>query len=538
MKRLAYIFLAVTAMAGLFSCTDEPTYEPGPQAEGPQYYFSTESPSSVKIGQTTKSVTVDVYRIETASAGSVTVGVADESGLISPSSSATASFNAGSNKATITFPIDPTAFTFAKSYPVTYTLSSDTTPYGKSEMTVSYMYPTPLTSLGKGKLEEGYYWGGSNTPEILQSDLDPNEFHVRGFLNGIASNSSEELIFRILKPGETIGSQTITLENLIWYDDTNSGYHHSTYDADILICHPSGFKATKDDQNMWAKNAVVEYQENGLPGIVTLGSFYYMNGVGGWNGSQTVCITITFPGYEPKDYTVDAEYAGIFKDIEDKVFAEANVTFGADVESGVAILVAGDSQEAIMAGYVALVAGEDESIVPFTGTTVRVPMPEGAETGKYSIVVGCVAEDAVQDGAVTTFFYQAGGEVKFDWDWLVGEWNAQDLEGDPYTMTISKKDETTAIFAGIWDMGPDAIMEGTVDFEAKTVTFKGPIYLGDIAGGKLYIAHYNAEADEYDEGEFTATFASSGITISGQGYYIEGGSYAGGQGGDVTRLTK
>ena len=69
-------------------------------------------------------------------------------------------------------------------------------------------------------------------------------------------------------------------------------------------------------------------------------------------------------------------------------------------------------------------------------------------------------------------------------------------------------------------------------------TFKGPVYLGEIAGGKLYIAHYNAETESYDDGEFYATLSPSGITISGHGYYIEGGQYEGDQGTDTTKMTK
>ena len=105
-------------------------------------------------------------------------------------------------------------------------------------------------------------------------------------------------------------------------------------------------------------------------------------------------------------------------------------------------------------------------------------------------------------------------------------------------MAVTKVDETTANFIGIWGMGADAVLTGTVDFEAKTVTFKGPVYLGEIAGGKLYIAHYNAETESYDDGEFYATLSPSGITISGHGYYIEGGQYEGDQGTDTTKMTK
>ncbi len=537
MKRLAYIFLAFAATAALSSCKDEVLYEPGPQAEGPQYYFSTGTPTSVNINQKTQNVTLDVYRIETASASSLTIGVADESGLISAGTTATANFNAGSNKATVSFPIDPTKWTFAKKYPVTYTISNDTTPYGASTVSVTYTYPTPVTSLGKGTVTESYLTGGEWAPEILQSDLDPHEFHIKNFMG----SKSETLIIHVVQPGETWGNKTWTMNDLVYYDDTWSGLTYADVgggSADkINVDHPCGFNSTGGDEKNWVANKVALYQANGLPAVVEIAPFYYMNGLGGWNKSAAPTITIVFPGVVIKDYAVEAEYSGIFTDTEGKVYGEANVVLGEDAESGSAVLVPGDSEEAINAAIEVLKAGEDESIVRFAGESVRVALPEDAQTGKYTIVVASVDGDEAQEFDAASFYYQAG-EVTLDWDWLVGEWNAQDTEGDPYKMTVTKKDETTAIFTGIWGMEDDAVMEGTVDFEAKTVTFKGPIYIGDIAGGKLYIANFNEETEEYDDGEFTATLTPGGITISGHGYYIVGGSYEGDQGTDVTKMTK
>ena len=82
--------MAFTAMAALFSCTEKSTYEPGPQASGAQYYFSADQATAVTINQATKTVSVDVFRVETAAASTATVSIADESGLISSAASATA----------------------------------------------------------------------------------------------------------------------------------------------------------------------------------------------------------------------------------------------------------------------------------------------------------------------------------------------------------------------------------------------------------------------------------------------------------------
>ena len=532
MKR--YIFIITAALFGFAfaSCTDEVTYEPGPQAEGIQYYFSKDEASAVTITPTTTSIDLTVYRVETSGATTVNIGVSDPSGLITSQTSIPVSFNSGSNKATLSIPLDNTKLAYGVGYPVTFTIPDNTTPYGVATTKVTYTYPIPLSSLGKGTLTEDYYWGGSSNPEILQSDIDPNVFHIKGALKGISGNS-EDLVIEICRPGNTYNGVAITKSDLIYYEPCNSGYHHSTYDADIYLLHPSNFTAGKDEA-YWSFNRVVEYQANGLPAIVTLGPYYYMYGVGGWNGSQAESITIVFPGVVIKDYTVEATYAGMFTDPDGNVFGEASVAFGSDVANGVAVLVPGDGAAAEEAG-VALIEAGDESAVEFNGSSIRLPLPADAATGKYTIVVASMDGGEVQEVSSATFFYQAGS-VEIDWDWLVGNWEGLDVSGgDPYPMTVTKKDETTAIFHGIW--GTEGDMEGVVDFDAKTVTFKGPIDLGELYGGRLMVAH--AGEDGYDDGEFVATLSPAGITVTGMGYYLVGGSYDGYDfGTDTTKMTK
>ncbi|MBP3203359.1 MAG: hypothetical protein J6M31_07140 [Bacteroidales bacterium] len=111
-------------------------------------------------------------------------------------------------------------------------------------------------------------------------------------------------------------------------------------------------------------------------------------------------------------------------------------------------------------------------------------------------------------------------KITIDWDWLVGNWTEQDISGDPYPMAISQQDETTAVFTNIWGMESDLV--GTVDFDARTVTFKGPASLGEAYGGQLMISHLGA--DGYDDGDIVATLSPLGIVIADIGFYLSGGS--------------
>ena len=535
MKRLAYISLAFFATAALFSCTEKSTYEPGPQASGAQYYFSSDQATSVNISHTTQSVSIDVFRLETGSASTATVSVVDESGLISSASSVTANFAAGSNKATLTFPITPSDWEFAKNYPVNFTIFDESTPYGKSELTVTYKYPTPLKSLGKAQLTENYFTGQTFTPQVYQSEIDPNEYHIQKFMGA----KSEDLIIHVTKAGDKFGNVSFTQAGLVYFDDAWSGITYADVnsngkpDQHIDVCHPAGFKSYSTDESKWAGSKVVLFQDNGIPAVVEIAPFYYISGLGGWDLTQNPAnITIIFPGYEPKDYAVEANYAGLFTESDGTVYGEASVTLGADLEGGVAVIVPGADEDAIAAGIEKLVSDE---AVAFDGSTVRVPLPKDVQTGFYTIVVGGVADGVVQEVDAVPFYYQGG---PLDWDWLLSEWKAYDynltervVEGDPYEMTITKVDDTHIKIGNLW--GTEAEFDAVVDFDAMTITIPGYqfAFTASNVKGDLYFVAVDPE-NEYDVFENLTTpvvvkMTPGGLVVDNYDFVIKGGPYNG-----------
>lgn len=535
MKRLAYISLAFFATAALFSCTEKSTYEPGPQASGAQYYFSSDQATSVNISHTTQSVSIDVFRVETGSASTATVSVVDESGLISSASSVTANFAAGSNKATLTFPITPSDWEFAKNYPVNFTIFDESTPYGKSELTVTYKYPTPLKSLGKAQLTENYFTGQTFTPQVYQSEIDPNEYHIQKFMGA----KSEDLIIHVTKAGDKFGNVSFTQAGLVYFDDAWSGITYADVnsngkpDQHIDVCHPAGFKSYSADESKWAGSKVVLFQDNGIPAIVEIAPFYYISGLGGWDLTQNPAnITIIFPGYEPKDYAVEANYAGLFTESDGTVYGEASVTLGADLEGGVAVIVPGADEDAIAAGIEKLVS---EDAVAIEGESVRVPLPKDVQTGFYTIVVGGFAEGEVVAVDAVPFYYQGG---PLDWDWLLSEWKAYDynltervVEGDPYEMTITKVDDTHIKIGNLW--GTEAEFDAVVDFDAMTITIPGYqfAFTASNVKGDLYFVAVDPE-NEYDVFKDLTTpvvvkMTPGGLVVDNYDFYIGSGNYKG-----------
>ncbi len=535
MKRLAYISLAFFATAALFSCTEKSTYEPGPQASGAQYYFSSDQATSVNISHTTQSVSIDVFRLETGSASTATVSVVDESGLISSASSVTANFAAGSNKATLTFPITPSDWEFAKNYPVNFTIFDESTPYGKSELTVTYKYPTPLKSLGKAQLTENYFTGQTFTPQVYQSEIDPNEYHIQKFMGA----KSEDLIIHVTKAGDKFGNVSFTQAGLVYFDDAWSGITYADVNSGgkpeqhIDVCHPAGFRTYSTDESKWAGSKVVLFQDNGIPAVVEIAPYYYISGLGGWDQTQTPAnIVIIFPGYEPKDYAVEATYAGLFTESDGTVYGEASVTLGVDLEGGVAVIVPGADEDAIAAGVEKLASDE---AVAFSGSTVRVPLPKDVQTGFYTIVVGGVAEDVVQAVDAVPFYYQGG---PLDWDWLLGDWGAYDynlservVEGDPYGMTIAKVDDTHIKIGNLW--GTEAEFDAVVDFDAMTITIPGNQFAYHDSGvdGDCNFVAVDPE-NEFDTFEDLTTpvivkMTPGGLVIDNYDFLITSGKYKG-----------
>lgn len=174
--------------------------------------------------------------------------------------------------------------------------------------------------LGKGMINEtGFFGGNTGEFDVYVREDDHCKFRFDNLFDELVvkagktldGNQTKQAYVSILKPGDVLGSVTVTKTNLIGFaDDLNTGYVHPTYGADILICHPYGFKSTKEESN-WTYNKVLSYQEGDnadIPAQIQIAPFYYMNGIGGWNYSQyNGMVTITFPG-------VHVDYEAVFED--------------------------------------------------------------------------------------------------------------------------------------------------------------------------------------------------------------------------------
>ena len=242
--------------------------------------------------------------------------------------------------------------------------------------------------------------------EIQQNELAPNNFRLvepyAEILGDIAVDKYLE--FFILPAGSEFADFTTDAEYVI-FNDYNMGQWNSNYAEDIFALHPYRFGRTPDK---WNYNVVLEYQENGLPGEVSLAPLYYLfNEGGGWDKTTANTISILFPGYVKADYSASVDFAGIFTAKDGKIYAAGDLTLGADASDVKAIVMPADADAAAVADAIA--AGELEAVDVKAG---RIEVPFNAEElggNNFQIIVVVLAEGAVKSVATNSFEYYGAG---------------------------------------------------------------------------------------------------------------------------------
>lgn len=401
-KNIYSLFLFVMAMATFVACSsDDNDYQWATAPDGEQVYFSKDLPGQQTLSMEKSSFTIPVNRVKTDGATTVNISLTSEDDFLTAPS--TVSFAAGQAVAELVVSYDPNALEYDKFKEAKVAITDDnlTTIYGDAVYSFTFGVPSPFVTIGKGTLVEDYYWGYSTPVTIMQNQKTPNVYRIYGASDPVKSaTTSPYLELTICKPGDTFRGVTVTKENLVYFADFNTGYHHSTYDADIMWYHPSKFTAT-GPEDFWLHNVVLAYAEDGTPGQIQLAPRYYMDGVGGWNASQLdEVVIITFPGFTPKDYTVEMAVTGIYTDLEGKVYAAVETSLGADATNVKAVVASADADAN---GVAESIAAGLQDATDVTGGIVYVPIAEG-QTGKLQVVMVVMDEANAVKGVYTSKF--------------------------------------------------------------------------------------------------------------------------------------
>ena len=405
-KYYSLLILALVAMMGFTACSDDDDYQ-WATVSGNQVYFSNELASSIEIPMSGSQFTVPINRVKTDEAITVNLTHTDATGFYTVPNSV--SFAAGEAQANIVIGYDNTMMVYDQFIPDTIRITSTelTSEYGLTSYTFSAGALSPYKSIGKGTFVDNYYFGVTLSCEILQNQEQKNVYRVMNpYRNGVvnASAGDDYLEITIQPAGAVYKDVTLTRNDLVTYGDFNTGYHHSSYDADIYLLYPSRFSANTTEES-WSYNRVVAWQEDGTPGQIQLAPYYYMFNVGGWNASQADGnVYLYFPGFVVRDFSIDAEYLGVLTNASGEASAAINVTLGNDATDVRAVVVGEDADVDEVAGQ--LLSEEVEATALTEGTNF-IPIPEGL-TGKLQVVAVVVFEGEIKDGYVGTFEYYGG----------------------------------------------------------------------------------------------------------------------------------
>lgn len=542
MKYVKSIIWSFLAAGLLFSaCTEEEGYQPAEKESGAGVYFADMS-ASVKISMNDESFQFSVMRYDATEKMDVALKATlseNAEGLFELP--AAASFAEGEKVATVDVAFDPAELEFDTSYTIQVDINDpeNTTLYGYSAKTFTVTLPSPWTSLGMATYCDEWFELKVNV-EIEQNDLNPKQFRLanpyiamaeqyEGVLaaDGFSSTDIEDeyLQFRLLAPGDTVGDVEITMENLVFYNIIHTGQILNQYASEVWAVHPYNFGYDEAD---WACNRVVSYQANGLPAVVNFASYYYMNGVGGWDytDDEEGTVNIIFPGVVLADTDVELEYEGRLVTPDESNYAVVNVTLGADVEEVRVAIGEGKDAQAV---YDAIVAGQTDCETLTKSGQAKLPVDDGTwtivavsylngEPQKYDYVTFKVTLGAAETWSL------AGTGVYESW------WYAGDEDEEPFAFEgqeLYQSDVTPNRYkiANWCEMGVDFVF--TFDEQTGDVviedqwTGEEDYWVDDYSNWADFWANYDYEADEYasyyEDGVFC--FGVQFYTLSGDLYY-------------------
>ncbi|MBR5402599.1 MAG: hypothetical protein IK113_00035 [Bacteroidales bacterium] len=474
-KNFIYLFVAAAALLAI-SCQkkEADTYQPAEPVSGAQYFFPSSVEKSYKLSADLTALDITISRMAKDAASTAKIAVTDTSKTVfaEGKSNVTAEFKAGEKESKVSLPIDMSKYNYGDLYGLDLAIQEETTPYGASALHIEINLPEPWTSLGKGTFIDKFWgWETALPVEILQSDLDPDAFRLvdpygnapecttNGYIK-LGGEPAEFFDFRLLKKGQEFAGVTVSMDDLVYFNYDLVGYYYNdgSNEGAMEIDHPAAFSSLRTEDK-WTFNKVLSYQENGLPAQIQWAPYYYIDGLGGFNKTQVDdMITITFPGVVVADYSISFTFEGVISKTGTPDAAMVNLAFdGADVtEVALAVIPGADDPSPAFE----LIEKEDENVIVVSAPgVVKVPIPEGSEPGKYSVVAVPISEEGAE-----VKFVQSEGFVYGNLSPLQLEYSSSD-----FVDGISKADllgKTWVAFATDDEHGP-------VDREAYSyITFE------------------------------------------------------------------
>ena len=387
---------------------DTAEYTPGENGAGIQAYFPSTNALNIELTSEDNTFTIPVERVDSSKAATLPLLVEGEDIEVYtfPES---VTFEEAQKTAFITVNVDTENQNYDDFKTITLTLDDkdNTTPYGNSSYTFTIGMPapwTPWTSTKKDWVAAGYdaeEWPlseDSSTCTYTYKHIfsgDDTELPISYRLNLLDPEAAQIKIDNWCSDGVSLVLDYNPQTKQIRIPMQTSGYIDDSL-GEFFITDVSGWQG---------KDYTASYPCYYDPetGLIVLNSAWVLADMSCYGYGVE---TIQLDGFYIPDYSVDAEYLGIFTSPEQKPFAQINVkSIGVDAEKAVALIVTAEDDAAAVAD--ALAAGE------VTGTDVvagynNIAIEEGM-TGELQVVICSVLEGAAMGVKSFKFEYYGGG---------------------------------------------------------------------------------------------------------------------------------
>ena len=320
-----------------------------------------------------------------------------------------------------------------------------TTQWGDHSFYFIVGVPAPFETVGIGSFTDNFFLGQSCEVTILHNTVDPNIYRVVDPWGSFGQPAFDEtrtlnLDIRILKAGEEVNGVEIPQDGLVYYAPFNTGYYFKQYQDYAVMEHPI---LHYDDGAVLENNIVLEYQEDGTPGIIQIAPVFWIAKAGGgyWMDTESDIVTITFPGYEPKDFSLEIQHKGIFTNLEEKPYAVVSATLGEDALSSTVkgVVIEADADPDAVADAIEAGELEAQELDLTNMDNILVEIPEGL-TGKLQVILVVIDEDGKAKAVSSANFEYYGKGDANPWQSLgIG------LYTDPFLKTVyTRNDEAPA----------------------------------------------------------------------------------------------
>lgn len=418
MKRIykyTSLCLASLVAAGLtWSCDTSKNNDYVQEYDGePGIYFSTSANSYLELDPQTSTIVYKAYRDVAGAEVTVPLYVDpmdyyDVPDIYTFPDAVT--FPAGSKEGDIVIHYDIAKAIIGEEQQYLLTLDADSTPFSSNSIVITLVNPAQWNLLGtNGKYYDMFFWvdsdhnNGPATVSVYQRADKPNIFRITDPYIDLKDNPENVAYFQfeILEEGSNYLGVQVNMPNLVGYNMFSMGYL-SEINADIYLTFPGMFEIFESTE-AWVANTVAEYQDNGLPGLVTLSPVYYAPDSGDAYGDpEKPFVYIYFPGYEQTDNTLEISYEGSLTTSDRSEYILIDATLGGDLS----VARAAVSSEMTASELIAAIEAGTVDYVTFTQSgTVRIPF-QNMPTGNYTVAaVAYNADNVVKNSESISFFY-------------------------------------------------------------------------------------------------------------------------------------